>query len=78
MYIAKKSEYEDIMKVKSRKRLSLKRKKRPEEQVLSVDEESTSAAVIHRLETKVDKVNLHTSDMEVIALTIIIIVIIYP
>ena len=59
LYISKRSEYEDVIKVKSQKRLCLnKRKNRPisyyEESTLS-DEEATATG-IHRIESKLDKV----------------------
>lgn len=57
LYVAKKTEYEDVLKVKSRKRLSLNRKKRPvsyHEERLS-DEESTTTG-IGRVENKLAKV----------------------
>lgn len=59
LYISKKSEYDDVIKVKSRKRLSLKRKKRPisyYEETLS--DEETTATGIHRIESKLDKVHI--------------------
>lgn len=57
LYVSKKSEYEDVLKVKSRKRLSLNRKKRPvsyfEEHIS--DEEPTTTG-IGRIENKLAKV----------------------
>jgi hypothetical protein len=53
--VAKKSEYEDIVKVKSRKRLSLNRRKQPTtyfEEYVS-DEEMSG---ISRIESKLEKV----------------------
>ena len=58
MYVARKSEYENVVKVKSRKRLSLSRKKRPVsyyEERLS-DEEFTATHGIDRIENKLMKV----------------------
>ena len=54
LYVAKRSEYEDVLKVKSRKRLSLSRKKRP----ISYYEEpeELTATGIDRLENKLAKV----------------------
>ena len=60
LYISKKSEYDDVMKVKSRKRLSLnRRKKRPISYEEPLSDEETTATGIHRIESKLNKVKEH-------------------
>ena len=55
LYVAKKSEYEDVIKIKSRKRLSLNRRKQPTTYFEEyVSDEETSG--ISRVESKLEKV----------------------